>query len=491
MSLDQLLHSSTMHAVMCAFDVPGMAAAIVDHHGIVAARGYGTCALGDSTPVDQHTRFAVGSISKSITATALALLVDEGRLQWDDRVIEFLPSLQWYDPYVTHEITVRDLLTHQTGLPPISGGTIWYGSSHSRADVLRRMRYLQPASSFRSRFAYQNTTYLVAGEIAASITGRSWDQVIRERIFAPLNMTSSTTCLAELAHVDHVATPHARIDGKLQPLAHRSYDNVAPAASIYSSVVDLAHYLRLYLNAGVLDGQPMIAASTIDELTTPQTVMPADFLATPVTAFKPIFLTYGLGWIIRDYRGQKLVLHAGGVDGMRALAAMLPDHQLGVVVLTNAEELLTAAVVYNLLDVLLDAPLLDWCAAYRRLRDERAAQQARYAQQIDAARVRGTQPSSALEQYAGRYHDPLYGDAQIALEADRLVLRFSHTPSFTADLEHWQDDTFRLFWRDPLIPPGLLRFTFVVHGKITRLTFDQPKLLDVDFSELNLVKCAT
>jgi hypothetical protein len=301
-------------------------------------------------------------------------------------------------------------------------------------------------------------------------------------------MQRSTTSMHELEHADNVATPHATVGGQVQPVHHRNYDNVGPAASIYASVIDMAQYLRLHLAGGTYNGQRLFSQAAAQAITTPQTVVPVEPWPAPLAALKPTFLTYGLGWFVRDYRGCKLVFHAGGVDGMVALAAMLPAQQLGVVVLTNQEAALAAALTYMVLDGYLDAPPNDWYAAYGQLRTEREAQRTTQEQQTEAARVGGTKPSLALEQYSGTYHDALYGDAFVTVESDQLVLRFSHTPSFTGDLEHWHYDTFRIRWHDPLVPPGFVTFPLTVHGKTHELKLDQPKLLDIDFSELNFAR---
>ncbi len=481
--MDQIpiLQPQQIHDALQAFDVPGLAVAVMQRDEIAFAQGYGTRTLGTDEVVDKDTLFAVGSISKSFTATALAMLVDEGKLKWDDRVQQYLPWFAMHDPYVTREITVRDLLTHRVGLRSVSGGTVWYGSTYDRIEVLRRMRYLEPVSSFRAQFAYQNITYAAAGEIVAAITGRSWDQFVRERIFAPLGMTRSITAMDELEQRRNIATPHARVARTTAPVPHRNYDNVGPAASIYSSAHDMARYVRLHLAHGSFAKQQLIAPATAHEMHAPQMVIPIEPWPAALAALKPTWYTYGLGWFIRDYLGHKLVQHAGGVDGMVALATMLPEQQIGVVALANAEEAL-AAVTYTVLDTLLGVAPTDWQAAYGQLRRERAAERATQAEQIVAARVHDTQPSLPLDNYAGTYHDPLYGDVTVALEHDRLVLRWSHTPSFTAALEHWHHDTFRLGWHDPLVPPGLLTFAD------NKLLFDQPKLLDVDFGELHFVR---
>lgn len=469
---------------LAAFDVPGASVAVVKDDALVYAAGFGTRERGGSTQVDEHSLFAAGSISKSVTAACLACLVGEGKLGWDDRVTDYLPGFQLFDPIATRLLTVRDLLIHRSGLREVSGGTIWYGADHDRAEVTRRLRFLKPVSGFRERYAYQNVLYLVAGELIPAVTGKTWDAFARERLFGPLGMRDSNTAMPELRASPNVAMPHARINDIPSRVPYRDHDNVGPAASLNTSAVDLAEYLRLYLGGGTSGGQTWIAPAAFGELTRAQTVVPVDPYPAELSALAPNFQAYALGWSLRDYRGRRLVAHTGGVDGMRAIAAMIPDERLGVVVLANQEEPLPTAVCYGILDTYLGGRQVDWIAAFQARRTTLRAQQRAAREALDAARVRGTSPALGLEAYAGRYRDAAAGDANVALEDGHLVLRFQHAPCFSADLEHWHYDTFRATWRDPYVPPGLVTFPLSSRAAVTEMRFDQPNLLDVDFGEL-------
>lgn len=227
--------------VMKTFEVPGLSLAIVKDGQIVLTKGYGVRETGKLEPVDEHTLFGIASNTKAFTATALAMLVDEGKLRWDDPVVRHLPWFQLYDPYVTRELTVRDLLTHRSGLGLGAGDLLfWPGTTFTRDEILHRMRYVKPASSFRSRYAYDNILYLAAGQIIPAITGKSWDDFVRERIFSPVGMTSSTTTVSGFKRGQNVATPHARIEGQVQPIPWMNIDNTAPAGAINSSAADMA-----------------------------------------------------------------------------------------------------------------------------------------------------------------------------------------------------------------------------------------------------------
>jgi CubicO group peptidase (beta-lactamase class C family) len=470
-----------------AFEVPGASIAVVKNDEVVFANGYGVRELGADQNVDKYTLFAAGSISKSFTSTCLAMLVGEGKIAWDDPVTKYLPDFQLYDAYVTREITIRDLLTHRSGLAEISGGTVWYGSDRDRREVIRRLRYLKPVSSFRSKFAYQNVMYLVAGEIIPAVTGVSWDDFVRERLLVPLNMKSTNTSTNDLSQVSNVASPHSKIDGKVQRVAYRNYDNVGPAASINTSAADLVQYVRFYINSGRTGGQELVESKAFAELTQAQIAMPIAPRPAELVALTPKFNAYGLGWFLRDYRGRKIVLHTGGVDGMTALAGFVPEEELGIVILSNQETPFIGAAFFHILETLLGDPATDWLSAYAAWFQKEEQQKQ---QQPTPTAISGTSLSLPLSGYAGKFCDTLYGDATVNLEDEHLVLRFEHSSCFTGDLEHWHYDTFRIHWRDPIVPKGFVTFPLDSRGKISEMKFDQPPLLDAEFAELNFVAVA-
>lgn len=482
--------SNDVPRALAALDVPGASVAVLKDDALAFAAGFGTKALGGADRVDEHTLFAAGSISKSVTATCLAILAGEGKLGWDDRVIDYLPGFQLFDPMATRLLTVRDLLIHRSGLRDVSGGTIWYGADYDRAEVVRRLRFLRPVSGFRERYAYQNVMYLVAGELIPALTGKTWDAFARERLFDPLGMRDSGTSMPELRANSNVAMPHARISDVPRPVPYRDHDNVGPAASLNTSAVDLAQYLRLFLGGGTFAGQLLVEPAAFAELTRAQTVVPIDPYPVELSALAPNFQAYGLGWSLRDYRGRRVVVHTGGVDGMRAIAAMVPEERLGVVVLANQEEPIATALCYGILDVYLGGPVFDWIGAFEARRATLRARHRAARDAVDAARVRGTSPSLSAEAYAGQYRDAAAGDAHVALEEGRLVLRLDHAACFTADLEHWHYDTFRATWRDPYVPPGLVTYPLSSKAAVTEMRFDQPNLLDVDFGELDYKRMA-
>ena len=444
------------------WEVPGLALAIVKDDKVVYAKGYGLCELGKTDAVDARTIFAIGSSSKAFTATSIGMLVDDGKLKLDDPATKYLPGFQLYDPYVTREMTVRDLMSHRIGLE--RGDQLWYATAYSREEVLRRIRYLTPSSSLRSRFGYQHIMFLAAGQIIPSVTGKSWDDFVAERIFTALGMKDTSTTIRVLKGMNDVATPHVKIDDKVQPVAWRLIDNIGPAGSINSNVTDMAQWLRLQLGKGKLDGKQIVSEASLRETHTPQTIIRIEGQY-PILYPDAHFLNYGMGWFLSDFRGKKLVEHGGAIDGMRALVAMVPEKNVGVVILTNLNgSTLPQYLAYRIFDSYMGEQPKDWAAEalpkIRALEEQGKAAQ----QKALSERVMGTKPSVDLQNYAGTYRNEMYGDVQIEFVGGSLVAHFG--PNFTGDLEHWNYDTFQVKWRDPAMGRAFLPFGLNPKGKI-------------------------
>jgi CubicO group peptidase (beta-lactamase class C family) len=437
-----------------AFEVPGIAVAVVKDGRVVLAKGYGVRKLGESAPVTPRTLFRIASNTKSFTAALLAMLVDEGKLRWDDRVIDHMPAFQMYDPYVTREMTVRDLLTHRSGLGLGAGDLLfWPATDFTRDEIVRRIRFLKPATSFRSAYAYDNLLYLVAGQMIPLINGKSWDNFVKERIFTPLGMTHTNASTRELLAASDIAAPHARADGKLVALEQTDHDNNAPAGSINASAEDMAKWVVVQLDRGrMADGNRLFSEAQSKEMWRAQTILPIEEPpsgASPaLAAIQPQFRAYGLGWMLQDYRGHKIVYHTGTLAGLVSRVVMVPDRRLGVVVLTNQEETgAHAAIANSVLDRYLGATPVDWVTAFHELaKIEKAGGDA--AVRAAGGKRKAGAPSLPLAAYAGTYRDAWYGDVAIEESGGKLTIRFTHTKQLTGDLEHWQHDTFVARWRD-------------------------------------------
>ncbi len=445
------------------WEVPGVGVAIVKNDKVVLAKGYGVRKLGDTTPVDERTIFAIGSSSKAFTAAALAMLVDEGKIKWDDPVTKYLPGFELYDPYASKEMTVRDLLCHRSGLD--RGDLMWYGSEYGRDEIIRRSRFLKPSWSFRSQFGYQNIMYLAAGQIIPAVTGKSWDDFIKDRFFKPLGMASSSTSVNALKASDNVATPHDKIDDKVVVIPWRNIDNIAPAGSINSNVAEMTAWLRLQLSDGEFAGQRLLSSGAVKETQKSHTVVPYDL---PWSLLFPEahFLNYGLGWFLSDYRGRKVVEHGGNIDGMSALVAFVPEEKLGLVVLTNmnGSELRTALKL-RIIDAFMGGEAKDWSAIHLKTMKSFEAQGKAAEKKQNDERVKDTKPSLAIDKYAGTYQDEMYGDVKVEQdESGKLVVRYNR--AFTGELEHWHYDTFQATWRDRTLGKSLVTFTLNAQGKV-------------------------
>ena len=439
------------------FDVPGVAVAIVKDGEVVYARGFGVRELGRPDPVDAHTLFAIASNTKAFTAAAISMLADEGRLSLDDRVIDHLPWFQMSDAYVTREMRVRDLLAHRSGLGLGAGDLLsWPGTAYTTEEVARRLRHVPIAGSFRGQYAYDNILYGVAQLVIEQASGQSFEAFLRTRMLEPLGMHATRFNADALREGDNVATGYAKADFKTSVPAPRvSWHNVSGAGGMYSSAHDMARWMNAQLAGGTYTDASGRTQRLFSEkrqqgmwsVVTPMTV-PTPSVPELMPA-RPNFLGYGEGWLLSDYRGQKLVWHTGGWPGMVSRVTLVPGQKLGVVVLTSAE--LSGpfhAITLRALDAYLDAPQTDWIAAYAAaLAKARSGADEDWARHV-AARDARSRPSLPLARYAATYGDPWYGDVAVTHERGRLSMRFLPSPDLVGELTHWQHDTFIVRWKD-------------------------------------------
>lgn len=434
-----------IEAMVAEWGVPGLAVAVVQDDQIVYARGFGVRHVEGGDPVDEHTIFAAGSTSKAFTAAAMAMLVDEGKVSWDDPVIDHLPDFRLSDPYVTRDLRVRDLMSHNSGL--LRGDRIWYASGRTREEALRQVRHQPMTFPLRSTFQYNNTTWIAAGEVIEALSGATWDDFVARRIFEPLGMTRSVTLLGPLAEMENVAQPHVLTpDGELRAVPYRNIDNAGPAGSINSSAAQMAQWVRLHLgSAGAHAGTRLVSEEALLETRTPQMVMRK---TEPWASIWPEsdFLNYGLGWFLTDYRDVKMVSHGGNIDGMTALVAMIPERDYGFVLLVNLNgaNAFASALVHRLVDRMEGGEQLPWSdrmlAAWRKAREEaRAAAQA-----VEDGRIDDAPPTLAPDAYAGSYDNEMYGEIVVVEQDGALRARFG--AGFEGPLEHWHYDTFRSSW---------------------------------------------
>lgn len=442
--------------------VTGLAVAVVKDGTVVFSKGYGVREIGKPEPVDGRTLFAIGSTTKAMTAALVGMLVDEKKLAWDDPVTKHLPWFQLHDPYVTREVTVRDLLVHRAGLG--NADFLWYGQATEPTEILRRLRRAPPAYSLRSSFIYQNVMYAAAGAVVEAAGGRPWAEQMRTRIFEPLGMQDTVATAATLSRLPNVAQPHWVIDGTVTRIENASVDGVAPAGSVWSSVEDMAKWSAMLLAGGKSGARTLLSPATVDELFAPQTIVTREAFYPTARLTRPKWTTYGLGWFQQDYRGHAADYHTGSIDGMVAIHGLLRDQGVGVIVLANLDHAeLRHAIMLDVFDRYIGGARRDWSTDLRSMYQGMAAEANAAQRKVEAARVADTKVSLPLSAYAGTYSDPLYGDAVVRLEGDRL--RLTYGSAYSGFLEHWHFDTFRARWDAAWRGTALVSFGLDAQGQ--------------------------
>ena len=481
-----------VEALRTSLGVPGVSIAIVEDGKTTLARGYGIRDLGTPEPVTADTIFSTGSTGKAFTVAALAILVDEGRIGWDDKVIDHMPDFRMYDPWVTREMTIRDLLVHRSGLGLGAGDLLFVPRSDlSRRESVRRLRHIKPATSFRSGYAYDNVLYMVVGQLIEEVTGQTWEAFVQQRIYAPLRMTHSTVDdKGRLASANR-ARGHGRLNGAIRGVGDQepldeSADlaaNAAPAGSLAISANDMTRWLLVQLARGKLpEGEGRLFSEEASaEMWNPVVVQPIDPRPDSLRPTQPMFYTYALGWDVQDYRGAKIIWHGGAVFGSLAAVVLIPDRNIGFSVAINSEEgEVVRGLMYELLDHYLDLPRGDWpekLRAYKQGRIDEAVK----ALQASSAKPAKVGPSLPIAGYAGDYADPWYGTIRIRADKGRLSIDFPHSPGMKATLAHWQYETFRTEFTEKSIEPAYVTFQLDAEGEVERVTMKAVSPL-ADFS---------
>jgi CubicO group peptidase (beta-lactamase class C family) len=453
---------------METWKIPGISIAIVRNDSVIYAKGFGAISFDGKTPVSDQTLFEIGSSSKAFTSAVVAMLVSDGKMRFDERLSTYLPDFRMYDPVASADVTVRDALSHRSGIA--RGELAWLGSGVTRSEVLHRVRFLKPESPFRSRWSYQNMMFLAAGEAAGKAAGTTWDDLVRHRIFEPLGMTSSLTSSTNMTN-KNVALPHGLTKDSVYRKPFMEGDNIGPAGSILSNARDMGQWLRFQLGDGTFNGKRLLSAATLRETHTPQIVTAANAGGgAPDSGSVTRFNTYGMGWFVQDYRQQLMWQHGGNTDGSTAAVGMLPEQKLGVAVLSNMNGAqLPNLIMRYIFDRQLNAPMRDWSAeAYSRyLTQRRRADSASAA--LASKRVAGGAPPLPLTAYAGTYADSLYGDVTIVVEGNRLELKHG---SWHGPLEYWNANNFQ--WTVlPSSPasPMIIKFDIAPDNSVTGLYY--------------------
>ena len=470
--------------------VPGLAIAIVENGEATLARGYGVSKLGAAERVDGDTIFPTGSTGKAFTVAALATLVDAGKISWDDKVTDRLPGFQMYDSWVTREMTIRDLLVHRSGLGLGAGDLLMVPrGSYSRAEAVRRLRFIKPATSFRSAYAYDNVLYMVAGQLIEAVTGQTWEDYVREHVLLPAGMSKSTSDSDRRFATVNRAYPHARPGrvrgtGPLQLLDERDELGraAAPAGGLAISANDMAKWLVLQLAHGKLpNGERLFSEAAHAAMWKPEVLQPTGPLPEPLKLAEPMFQAYALGWGVRDYRGVKIITHGGAVLGFQSVVTLIPSKNIGFAIEINSEDgEIVLGLMYELLDHYLGFDRNDWPEKYSAFKQERLAGALR-ALDAPTAKAAKVGPSLSLDRYVGTYADPWYGNIEVGVRKGALMIDFKPTPRMAGTLEHWQYDTFVTRLDDKTIEPAYVTFSLDADGKVDRITMKPVSPL-ADFS---------
>lgn len=455
-----------MERGMSDYGIPGMAVAVVMGGEAVYAAGFGERKLGSGEAVDEHTVFGMASLTKAMTSAAMAMLVDEGKMDWDDRVRDHLPWFSLSDPWVSEHLTVRDLLSHRVGIGRLTGNRLRFMPGRDPETIMGFVKHMPFEQTFRSGYTYSNIMYMVAGQVIEAVSGMSWDDFMTERLFQPLLMTTASTSIKRLENMENAAWPHQEIFGEVVVIPRRNFDNVGPAASVNASVTDMSRWMLLHLGEpGAYKGQQLISREKILETHQPHQVFSLDDpLRDPLTG-------YGLGWGLREYKGYRVSQHSGATDGMTSFLLLMPEMDLGIVVASNLFCNFRPAVVYYILDAILETKEeKDWHAHYFEQFETLKAETLERRQAIEAQRQTGTSPSLPLEAYTGYYHHQVYDNAEISLHTNgHLVMQLWDDAEMIADLEHWHYDTFRAHWRNRSMREKFVTFDLDSMGTVKHL----------------------
>ena len=456
------------------WNVPGLAIAVVKDDSVVFAKGYGVRRLGTHDSVDTHTLFANASTTKAFTSFVVQLAADEGKLRLDAPVVAYMPSLSLSDPVKTREITVADLLSHRTGLP--EADFIWYEDTSSFPEIMRRLGYVQFNAPVRSHFEYQNITYALAGNITAQRMGSSWEKLVHDRILGPLGMHETYTETPDEHAHRNIAYAHDYVNDTVTVIPRYATDNIGPAGAMYSSVSDMAIWMRFLLDSARVGGKRLVSARGYADMFAPHILVDEKEFYPTARLTHPHFQAYGQGWFLEDYRGEYVEFHTGSIDGMVAIVGLIPERHLGVVIFANRDHAeLRHSLMYTVFDRYIGGSTHDWnremLAMYTKLREDGKKEELK----IDSAHVQGTSPSLPLVRYAGVYSDSLYGTATVKLEGRKLVVSFG--PLSVANLEHWHYDTFMAHWRDAYRGRQLMSFRLADDGTVAGLAIGDDVIL--------------
>lgn len=482
---------------MKAFNVPGIAVAVIKDGKIIHEKGYGVRSLNTQQKMDENTLFGIASNSKAFTATALGILVDEGKIKWDDKVRDYIPEFKLYSPYVTEEFTIRDLLTHRSGLGLGAGDLMFFPDSSDFVlkDIIYNLRFLKQVSGFRTKYDYDNNLYIIAGEVVARVSGKSWDDFVQDRIIGPVGMVKTATSFDRLPDKSNVIDGHAPVDGKVQVIARSSMKVGHSAGGINSNISDLCKWVQLWLNKGKYnDGSPksLFSTNVYNEMTSPQTIIRVNSPG----AYNTHFAAYGLGFFLSDVKGYKQITHTGGLEGMVTQITMIPELNLGIIVLTNQQEGgAFASITDQIKDGYFGIQGTDRVTEYsaRRKGQLDAANSVLQStwKEIDKAQQSGGEKTD-INLFTGTYRDAWLGDVIISVKNGKAWFDSKRSPKLTGELLHYKGNTFVVKWKDrSMDADAFVNFSLDEEGKASGIKMKAISPLtdfSYDFHDLDFQK---
>ncbi|MCB0802590.1 MAG: serine hydrolase [Flavobacteriales bacterium] len=464
------------------YELPGLAISLVKDGDVEYQKAFGFENEPKQIPLKTNSTFGIASLSKAFTATAIAMLVDDGKLKWDDKVSRHLKYFKLSDDYVASQLTVEDLLAHRSGFDTFDGDLLWYGTNYSREEIIKRFSKYPMTYDFRTSYGYQNIMFIIAGEIVEEVSGMSWDAFIESRIFKPLGMNNSYTSINQFKSETSVAMPHVK--GELDEL--RNYDNSGGAAALSSNVEDLSLWIKFWLNDGIVGNDTLLKAETHRKLLRLHTPIPtSSFDRKNGIEFKG----YSQGWFLMDYDGDKVAHHGGGLPGYISKLFIVPSQKIGGIILSNGETSLPAAMMYKAIDVLKgneNGP--DWAGTYLAFSKRYEKHLAKKVEERVAARNPKLKSNVDPKLLVGIYEDKVYGKAEVKFVGKELQFTMLASKEiFTSKMTHWQQNTYEIKFKDKFLPNGYLTFNVNANGEVVNLKVDLPNP-DFHFHNLDFVK---
>jgi len=459
------------------FKATGLAVAIVKDSQVVFSKAYGSADIEKQTPLTTKSLFNIASCTKAFISAIVAKQVDEGNLKWSDKVVDHIPNFKLSDIWITNQLNMVDILSHRSGLKTFAGDLLWFQTGYSNEEIIKRMQYLPIEREFRSEYGYQNNMYMIAGEIVTKSAGTEWYDYLVKEIFDKLEMNTSKTSSSQLNEEDDIAYPH--LEGKRY---HLAIEKPHAAGSIFSNVDEMSNWVTMLLNNGQFNGKQVLSEKVINDMFTPRTIL---WLGNSMRKAGANFHLYGLGWFMYDYQGQKIIYHDGGMPGYIARTMLVPKENLGLVILTNEMNSLPQALSLQIVDLFLGNEDVDWAADYlERVNRYKEQDSARKNEKVEN-RITGTNHSLDPVGYTGKYNDNSYGEAEIKIVDEALVLTLP-TKGLESEMEHWHYDTFKIEL-DDFLPSGYVTFDFNSKGEVTGFKIDLPNP-DFHFNDLYFEK---